>query len=107
MLNEEEFLETISKAIRTKRNLKKLSCEKLAELSDVDYSSLNLIENRKQTPRSYTLYKILYALDIDILEKVENKENISEELINKIKLLDKASQCALLDFLNGFSLKTK
>lgn len=107
MLTEAEFLDIISKAIRNKRNSKKLSCEKLAALSEVDYSSLNLIENRKQTPRSYTLYKILYALDIDILEKVDAKRNVKDELLHKIAQLDESAQHALLDFLNGFSLKTK
>jgi transcriptional regulator with XRE-family HTH domain len=108
MLNEEEFLNAIAKLIRTHRNLKKLSCEKLAALSEIDYSSLNLIENRRQIPRSYTLYKILYALDLNML-KTEDK-NIStdaERLINKIKLMDSQSQKSLLHFLDTFDLKMK
>ena len=89
MLTEKEFLDIIGKTIHKHRNIKKLSCEKLAELSEVDYSSLNLIENGKQTPRSYTLYKILYSLDIDIIDKIYPTNNsIADLLINKIKLLD-------------------
>lgn len=108
MLTEKEFLDIISKIIHKHRNIKKLSCEKLAELSEVDYSSLNLIENGKQTPRSYTLYKILYSLDIDIIDKIYPTNNSTADLlINKIKLLDEASQKDLLTFLDGFQLKTK
>ncbi len=111
MLNEEDFLNEIGKIIRKQRNNKKLSCEKLAELSNADYSSVNLIENRKQNPRAYTLYKILYALDIDLLqlisEKAEAIVNTNESLINKISLLDEASQQDLLKFLDSFDLKKK
>ena len=108
MLTEKDFLDIIGKTIHKHRNIKKLSCEKLAELSEVDYSSLNLIENEKQTPRSYTLYKILYSLDIDIIDKIYPTNNsIADLLINKIKLLDEASQKDLLTFLDGFQLKTK
>lgn len=108
MLTEKEFLDIIGKTIHKHRNIKKLSCEKLAELSEVDYSSLNLIENGKQTPRSYTLYKILYSLDIDMIDKIYPTNNsIADLLINKIKLLDEASQKDLLTFLDGFQLKTK
>ena len=111
MLNEEDFLNEIGKIIRKQRNNKKLFCEKLAELSNADYSSVNLIENRKQNPRAYTLYKILYALDIDLLqlisEKAEAIVNTNESLINKISLLDEASQQDLLKFLDSFDLKKK
>lgn len=108
MLTEKEFLDIISKIIHKHRNIKKLSCEKLAELSEVDYSSLNLIENGKQTPRSYTLYKILYSLDIDIVNKIYPVNNSPEDLlINKIKLLDETSQKDLLAFLDNFQVKTK
>ena len=111
MLNEEDFLNEIGKIIRKQRNNKKLSCEKLAELSNADYSSVNLIENRKQNPRAYTLYKILYALDIDLLqlisEKAETIVNTNENLINKISLLDEASQQDLLKFLESFDIKKK
>lgn len=33
-----------------------------------DNKSINQIENAKQNPKSYTLYKILYSLGIDFLE---------------------------------------
>ena len=111
MLNEEDFLDEISKIIRKRRLNKKLSCEKLAEQSNADYSSINLIENRKQTPRAYTLYKILYALDIDLLQLVSEKEeaivSTNENLINKISLLDEDAQQDLLKFLDSFALKKK
>lgn len=108
MLSEKEFLAVIGKTIHNKRNLKKISCERLAELSEVDYSSLNLIENAKQTPRSYTLYKILYSLDIDILGNfATHSRNVETSLIHKIKMLDEASQRDLLKFLDEFYIKAK
>ncbi|MCI5544055.1 MAG: helix-turn-helix transcriptional regulator [Azospirillum sp.] len=110
MLNEKDFLEVVSKAIRKRRMQNKLSCEKLAELSEVDYSSVNLIENSKQTPRSYTLYKILHSLDIDITipltERIE-KSDTFEELINKISLLDEDNKKALLVLVSNFIFKLK
>lgn len=53
MLNEKEFLRLISDSIRKRRLAGKISSEKLSELSGMDYSSINLIENQKQNPRSY------------------------------------------------------
>lgn len=110
MLNEKDFLEIVSRTIRKKRMQNKLSCEKLAELSEVDYSSVNLIENSKQTPRSYTLYKILYALDIDITKQLKEKTKESttfEELVNKIALLDEDNKRALLELISSFTFKLK
>ena len=74
MLNEKEFLRLISDSIRKRRLAGKISSEKLSELSGMDYSSINLIENQKQNPRSYSLYKLLFALDIDITKDL--KEDI-------------------------------
>ena len=67
---------------------------------------LSYLENTR-----YTLYKILYALDIDLLqlisEKAEAIVNTNENLINKISLLDESSQQDLLKFLDSFDLKKK
>lgn len=49
MLNEKEFLRLISDSIRKRRLAGKISSEKLSELSGMDYSSINLIENQKQS----------------------------------------------------------
>ena len=67
---------------------------------------LSYLENTR-----YTLYKILYALDIDLLqlisEKAEAIVTTNENLINKISLLDESSQQDLLKFLDSFKLKRK
>lgn len=111
MLNEADFQDEISKLIRKNRNLKKISCEKLAELSETDYSSINLIENRKQNPKAYTLYKILFALDIDLLKltntHIEHTSDTEGKLINKISLLDETAQQDLIKFLETFQIKSK
>ena len=85
MLNEKEFLRLISDSIRKRRLAGKISSEKLSELSGMDYSSINLIENQKQNPRSYSLYKLLFALDIDITKDL--KEDISQKE-SLLKLID-------------------
>lgn len=111
MLNEKDFQDEISKLIRNNRNLKKISCEKLAELSETDYSSINLIENRKQNPKAYTLYKILFSLDIDLLKltnaHIGHISDVEGRLINKISLLDETSKQDLLKFLEDFQIKSK
>ena len=63
MISEIDFAKKLGTYIRRLRNEKKYSIEKLAAISEMDYSSLNKIENGKQNPTAYTLYKILFALD--------------------------------------------
>lgn len=111
MINEKAFIEIVSGAIRKNRRLKQLSCEKLAELAEIDYSTINLIENGRQLPNSYTLYKVFQALDIDILAMVDNQNLKSEALENslysKIKNLNDESKEAIIKFINSFVIKSK
>lgn len=111
MLNEQEFLELISCAIQKKRRFKKISCEKLAELVNMDYSSINLIENKRQNPRSYTLYKLLFALDIDIANTLtfdsERDTSVKEKILEKLDIFTDKQLSDLLDFLEHFELKAK
>lgn len=113
MLNEQDFRKRLSSAILQLRYKNKYSIEKLAELSDTDYSSVSLIENGKQSPKSYTLYKILAALKVDIFSQIEtktdskSKQGLENRLIQYIKTLDEEQMLALLDFLDTFILTTK
>lgn len=106
MLSEEEFKNTIATAIRKMRNAEKKSCEELAAHSGIDYSSLNLIENGKQSPKAYTLYKVLLSLGVDICSIVADEGNRNREpedvLVKKISRLDEKQQETLLKFLNEF-----
>ncbi|MBR1605613.1 MAG: helix-turn-helix transcriptional regulator [Alphaproteobacteria bacterium] len=111
MLNEQEFLKLISQAIRKNRISKKISSEKLAELTNMDYSSVNLIENCRQNPRSYTLYKLLMALDIDITTCIDGgvvkDPSVKEKILTKLDILSEKQQTDLLAFLEQFELKAK
>ena len=106
MLSEEDFKTTVATAIRKMRNAEKKSCEELAAHSDIDYSSLNLFENCKQSPKAYTLYKILLSLGVDICSVISQEGNRIKEpeeiLINKISRLNNKQQEILLKFLNEF-----
>ena len=110
MLNEQDFRKQLSSAILQLRYKRKYSIEKLAELSNADYSSVSLIENGKQSPKSYTLYKILYALNIDIFKHLEikpdtkNKQALEDTLCRFIKTLDEEQLIALLDFMENYTL---
>lgn len=113
MLNEQDFRKRLSAAILQLRYKNKYSIEKLAELSNADYSSVSLIENGKQSPKSYTLYKILLALKIDIFSQLElkadskTKHALETKLIQYIKTLDEDQLLALLDFFDTFTITKK
>lgn len=111
MLSEMEFRKIIGVNIRKRRYAKKYSIEKLAELSETDYSSVNLIENGKQSPKSYTLYKILYALDIDLSEPLKEKNSqektAKNQLSEKIALFDEKEAEAVLLLLDKFNINLR
>lgn len=111
MLTEAEFRSGLGVLIRKLRQRKGVSSNELSLDCDVDYSTINLIENGKQNPRAYTLYKILIDLDIDLdsLLKTKQQEQISAEevLIRKIRLLSEKQQRSLISFLNQFEITKK
>ncbi len=111
MLNEEDFKKQISTAIRKLRYEKKYSIEKLAELSETDYSSVNLIANGKQSPRSYTLYKIFHALGYNLLKdlnpKNQTRQDLEDNLLSSIAHLNEKELQDLIVFLKNFTLKQR
>jgi len=108
MFEEKEFNKITGDAIRRLKTNKKYSSEKLAELSSTDYSSISLIENGKQNPKSYTLYKILLALDVDILQsfntKSKERHTLENSVIEKIKVLDSPNLQAVFELLDNFKI---
>ena len=110
MLNEQDFQKRLSSAILQLRYKNKYSIEKLAELSNADYSSVSLIENGKQSPKSYTLYKILYALNIDMFKQLEiptdskNKHFLENKLIQYIQGLDEEQLQTLVEFFETYTI---
>lgn len=108
MLTEEEFLSVISDYIRKKRLENNISCEKLAEMCDMDYSSVNLIENKKQNPRSYSLYKILANLDMDIASQIKKEEipkTLQEKLFTKLSSMNEYQLKSLIKLLSLFDIR--
>lgn len=66
------------KVLREQRELKKLSQEKLAELSDLDRTYISLLERGLRQPTISTLFKIADALDVppsELVKKVELEVN--------------------------------
>ena len=110
MLNEKEFLRLISDSIRKRRLAGKISSEKLSELSGMDYSSINLIENQKQNPRSYSLYKLLFALDIDITKDLKediSQQDVKDKIIRKLNLMTDSQKESLLKLIDNFEIIAK
>lgn len=110
MLSEDEFKALLGLTIKKMRYEKNISCEKLAVKSNIDYSTLNLIENGKQTPRAYVLYKILAALDVDVVSFLTNDRLIpspTERLIAKIQYLDAEHVEALNKLTDDFDIRKK
>ena len=110
MLNEKEFLRLISDSIRKRRLAGKISSEKLSELSGMDYSSINLIENQKQNPRSYSLYKLLFALDIDITKDLKediSQQDVKDKIIRKLNLMTDSQKESLLKLIDNFEITAK
>ena len=74
------------KELRTRRGLKQ---EKLAELIDVDPTTISNIENGKNYPSLINLENLLKVLDFSFIEAFdfEHKkpnENLKEEIINRL-----------------------
>ncbi len=111
MLSEKEFVDKIGSSILRLRDKNRYTLENLAGFSGVDYSTINLIENGRRTPTSYTLYKLLYALGVDFTELLTNdaveKEELAEKLSRKVKRLKLPQIKALLEFLDSYELSLK
>lgn len=84
MLNEEDFYKQLSILIKTKRKDLNLTNESLFMSSGVDLSKISLLQNNKTGCNAYTLYKILFTLNIDIFNVNNINKNILDQNINKL-----------------------
>lgn len=111
MISDNEFGSKIGRFIRLLRNQKNYSIEELASYSELDYSSLNKIENSKQKPSAYTLYKILYALDLDLMQILNKSEIKTSDLLlrieQKLSLMTENQLLAIYGFLDNFEITKK
>lgn len=84
MLNEKDFYKQLSTLIKTKRKDLNLTNESLFMLSGVDLSKISLLQNNKTGCNAYTLYKILFTLNIDIFNINNIDKNTLDQNINKL-----------------------
>lgn len=89
----------LGKRLREIRKRKGINQEKLAELIDVDPTTISNIENGKNYPSMINLENILNVLDVTFMEvfDFEHKNN-SENLIVQINEKLKANPDKLEDF---------
>ncbi len=69
----------IGNRIRYYRMLKKLSQEKLSELSSLHPSYIGQLERGEKTPSIDTLYKICHGLDISLVQLVNEIDTMPSE----------------------------
>ena len=71
---------------------------------------LYLIENQKQNPRSYSLYKLLFALDIDITKDLKediSQQDVKDKIIRKLNLMTDSQKESLLKLIDNFEIIAK
>ncbi len=69
----EIIIKALGNRVRELRNSKKLSMEKLAELSDIDYRQLSYIELGQTDPSLSTLHALCRGLEISLAELMDAK----------------------------------
>lgn len=111
MLKQEEFIHSLATILKQARQDKKYTLEKLAEKSETDYSTVNLIENGKQNPKIYTVYRLLYALDIDITALMNSQtaemQNKRFAAIHRLSKLETHTLEAIYELTEQFDLIKK
>jgi len=69
----EIIIKALGDRVRELRNNKKLSMERLAELSGIDYRQLSYIELGQTDPSLSTLYALCNGLEISLAELMESE----------------------------------
>jgi transcriptional regulator with XRE-family HTH domain len=69
----EIIIKALGDRVRELRNNKKLSMEKLAELSGIDYRQLSYIELGQTDPSLSTLYALCNGLEISLAELMDTE----------------------------------
>ncbi len=87
----------LGKRLQEIRKSKKLTQEQIAELVDMETSSISNIENGKYYPSAENLNKILTALnvtpgDIFAFENLAPVENLTEEMVFEMKQNEKLAR---------------
>jgi transcriptional regulator with XRE-family HTH domain len=111
MLKKEKMIKAIADVLRKARVQNNYTIERLANESGTDYSTANLIENGKQNPQIYTIYKLLYPLGIDLVAllkgEAEEKDDRRTLLVARLETLDLATLESITALLGKFEVKEK
>lgn len=107
-MDSKTFLKTVGLKIRAIRKSKKLSQEKLAELSEIHFTHISDIENGKTNASVHSLYAIASALKVPYSELVSfpsgKADKIETELsvcLSHFRELDKKKQGIFLAAAKG------
>jgi transcriptional regulator with XRE-family HTH domain len=69
LISKQKFQKEIGKRIREVREKKGISLKEFESRDNaLDRSELSKIENGQKSPTLYTLYKIAFVLDVDLVE---------------------------------------
>lgn len=108
-MDSKKFLKTLGEKIRTIRKAKKISQEKLAELSGLHPTYISDIERGKVNASIYTFHMITQALDFPFSElvsftsgKVDKQiETEITEMLTLLRCLEKKKQTIFLSAAKG------
>lgn len=104
----DEFLKKFGEKVRSYRELRKLSQERLAELADVSTNTINSIENGKTFLTYPTLKSICSALNITAPQlfafdvKPSEPDKLLSQIIIYAKSLTPAQQKQVIEILKTF-----
>lgn len=100
--------ELLGKRLRELRKRKGLNQEKLAELIDVDPTTISNIENGKNYPSLVNLENLLNVLDCSFIEAFDfEHKNSDEDLVSQITNKLKSNPDKLEDFYKIVMALTK
>lgn len=72
-IRNEEIIKALGQRVREMRNERKLSMEKLAELSGIDYRQLSYIELGQTDPSLSTLHALCIGLEVSLSELMDSQ----------------------------------
>lgn len=78
MLGPEEIIASVGEHIKEVRKQKKLTLQKVAELSGISVAMLSKIENGRIHPTFYTLLQLLLSLEVDLNDFFSTINTIKE-----------------------------
>jgi|GEM_PF-601813 len=111
MLKKDKMIKAIAEVLRKTRIQNNYTIERLANEGEIDYSTANLIENGKQNPQIYTIYKLLYPLGIDLVALLQGesarKDNRKTLLMSRLEKLDTGALESIAALLEKFEIKKK